>query len=134
MSTYEKYLIGTQKELYEEDEYLSDMLETAFDFIDSLDFDQLSDEQIDLLENFLDMSDSDEELSERKKERVVRGGKRVKKLKCPSGKKAVGGRCVRMSASEKRTRSKAAKKGARKAKSKRASTERKRKKSLKKRT
>lgn len=133
MNIYEKYLTGMQEKLYEEDEYLSDILETAFDFIDTLDFDDLSDEQMELLENFLEMCDSDEELSEVRKERVVRGGKKVKKVVCPAGKKAVNGKCVRMSASEKRTRSKSAKKGAKKARSKRASTSRKRAKSMRKR-
>lgn len=133
MNIYEKYLTGTQEKLYEEDEYLSDMLETAFDFIDTLNFDDLTDDQMELLENFLEMCDSDESINEVRKERVVRGGKKVKKVVCPSGKKAVNGKCVRMSSSEKRTRSKASKKGAKKSKSKRAATSRKRAKSMRKR-
>lgn len=134
MNIYEKYLTGTQPdELNETDEYLSDLMEMVFEFIDTIDMDNLSEEQDELLEQILDMYDSDEELSEVKKERVVRAGKRVRKVTCPEGKKAVNGKCVRMSASEKRTRSKSAKKGARKAKSKRAATTRKRAKSMKKR-
>jgi len=130
---YEKYLLSSDQ-INETDEYLSDMLETAFDFIDTLDFDDLSDEQVELLENFLDMCGSEEEISEVRKERVVRGGKRTRKVKCKSGYKAVGGRCVRMSSSERRTRSKAAKRGARKKKGQKKSIERKRKRSIRKRT
>ena len=42
--------------------------------------------------------------------KVIRGGKLQRKLICPPGMKAVGGKCVRMSGSEKIKRSKAAKK------------------------
>lgn len=135
MDIFEKYL---KEETDNSDEYLSDLMELVFEFIDSIDDRQITEEQQDMLEEILEMYDSDEddeEVSEQRarKEKVVRGGKRKRKLKCPAGKKAVGGRCVRMSAAEKRTRSKAAKRGARKRRSKKASTEMKRKRSLKKR-
>jgi len=80
-----------------------------------------------------EMYEEEDQLSEKTKERVVRGGKKTRKLKCKSGYKAVGNKCVKMSSSEKHTRSKAAKKGARKSKSKKASTQRKRAKSMRKR-
>jgi len=130
----EKYLLsGSNNELNEIDEYLSDLMEMVFKFIDSLDLDNLSEEQDELLEEILEMYEEEDQLSEKTKERVVRGGKKTRKLKCKSGYKAVGNKCVKMSSSEKHTRSKAAKKGARKSKSKKASTQRKRAKSMRKR-
>ena len=133
MNIWEKYILSDNDEISESDEFVSDLMESVFDFIDSLDFDNLSEDQVELLDNVLEMYNEEDELSEKAKERVVRGGKRVKKLKCKEGYKAVGNRCVKMSSSEKRTRSKAAKKGSRKAKSKRVSTQRKRAKSMRKR-
>ena len=53
---------------------------------------------------------------ERKIRKVVRKGKVVRKLVCPPGKKAQGGKCVRMSPAEKRARKIAQKRGARKRK------------------
>lgn len=139
MDIFEKYL--NEAESDGSDEYLSDLMELVFEFIDMVDDRQLTEDQQEMLEEILDMYDGDEpdeeeEMSEQRarKERVVRGGKRKRKLKCPEGKKAVGGRCVRMSASERRVRSKAAKRGAKKRRSKKASTEMKRKRSIKKRT
>lgn len=75
-----------------------------------------------------------EELSERAKTRVVRGGRVTKKLICPKGYKAQDGRCVRQLARETIRRRKAAKKAARKGRSKRAQAVRKRARSIKKRT
>ncbi|MHA1766135.1 MAG: hypothetical protein ACTSVK_07720, partial [Promethearchaeota archaeon] len=74
------------------------------------------------------------ELGERVKTRVVRGGKVVKKLKCPPGYKSEKGKCVKMQAKETMRRKKAAKKAARTGKSKRAQASRKRARSVKKRT
>ena len=68
--------------------------------------------------------------------RVVRGGKVLKKLVCPIGMKAVGGKCVRMGSSEIVKRKKSTKKVQQKLKhdnSKQAKMERKRAKSIKKR-
>lgn len=135
MKLHEKYLLhGQQDQLNEEDEYLSDLMESVFNFIDSIDIDNLTEEQEEMLEEILEMYEADDEVNEARKKTVVRGGKRTRKVTCPQGKKAVNGKCVRMSASEKRTRSKAAKKGARKKKGQKASIERKRKKSMRKRT
>lgn len=67
---------------------------------------------------------------------VVRGGKVIRKLICPAGTKAVGGKCVFMKGSERLKRSKASKKAQRKlAKdpTKKIKMEKKRAKSLKKR-
>ena len=128
---YEKYL----EEEPNSDEYMSDLMETVFELIDSLDMEELSDEQQDLVDEILEFydEDSEEELDEKRKERVVRGGKRTKKLKCKKGYKAVNGKCVRMSSSERRVRSKAAKKASRKRRSKTSSITRKRKRSMRKR-
>lgn len=134
MSIYEKYLLSSPESINEEDEYLSDLMESVFNFLETLDFDNLTEDQEEMLDEILEMYEADDEVNEVRKEKVVRGGKRTRKLKCPSGKKAVGGKCVRMSQSEKRTRSKAAKKAARKKKGQKASIERKRKKSMRKRT
>jgi len=68
--------------------------------------------------------------------KVIRGGKAVRKLICPANMKAVGGKCVRMSAAEVLKRSKAAKKAQKKIQadpSKKAKLEKKKAKSLKKR-
>lgn len=133
MDIYEKYLLSSPESINEEDEYLSDLMESVFNFLDTIDIDNLTEEQEEMLEEILEMYDADEEINEVKKTRVVRGGKRVRKVTCPQGKKAVNGKCVRMSSSEKRTRSKAAKRGARKKKTQKAAIERKRKKSMRKR-
>jgi hypothetical protein len=60
---------------------------------------------------------------------VVRGGKKIKKRVCRPGFKNVNGKCVKMSSSEKITRSRAQKRGAKKRKTKITATNRKRKKS-----
>ena len=70
---------------------------------------------------------------EAQRKRVVRGGKVQTKSVCPSGFKAVDGKCVRMSPDELRARSKASKKTARKLKSKRGQIARKKAKSDKRR-
>lgn len=64
--------------------------------------------------------------------KVVRNKKVKRKKECGKGKKAVGGKCVKMSSTEKRKRSKGAKKGSKKRSSK-TSSSRKRKKSISKR-
>ena len=133
MKIFEKYLLSGGEQFGETDDYVSDLMEQVFSLIDTFDFDELSEEQIEMLDDILEMYDEDEEISEVKRERVVRGGKRVRKIKCPEGKKASGGRCVRMTAKEKRVRSKAAKRGARKKKGKQASIQRKRARSVRKR-
>lgn len=134
MSIWEKYLLSGDNEINETDEYVSDLMESVFNFIDSLDFDDLSEEQIEIIDEILDMYNEEDEISERKKERVVRAGKKVKKLKCPEGKKAVGNRCVRITSKEKRVRSKAAKRSSRKKKGKQSQIQRKRARSMKKRS
>lgn len=48
--------------------------------------------------------------------KVIRGGKVRRKLFCPKGFKAVGGKCVKMSPSEMRKRKKATKRAAKKKK------------------
>lgn len=64
---------------------------------------------------------------------VVRDKKRVKKLDCKPGYKAVDGRCIKMSGAEKLSRQKAGKKSAKKRKSKQSSITKKTNKSLAKR-
>lgn len=132
MAIYDKYL--TESEHDNSDEHTSELMEVVFELIDSLDMDQLTEDQQDMVDEILEMYDEDpEELDEKKKERVVRGGKRTRKLKCKSGYKAVNGKCVKMSSSERRVRSKAAKKAARKRKGKTSSITRKRKRSIRRR-
>lgn len=142
MDIYRKYL-NKKNMITEADEYWSDLMSYVFEFIDTLDIDNLTEEQDELLEEILtmysseddemDVLDDSEDLSEVKKKLVVRAGKRMRKIDCPEGKKAVNGKCVRITASEKRVRSKSAKKSARKRKGKQAAISRKRAKSLKKR-
>lgn len=71
-------------------------------------------------------------ISEVQRKKVVRGGKIVKKVVCPDGKKNVGGKCVRMRNVEKLKRSKTAKKAAKKKKGKLGAIQRKRERSMKK--
>ena len=139
-SRLSKYLYEQDEEV-DIDEYLSDLTEAIFDLIDTLDDDQLNDEQKDIISDIMELTDDDdgeyideESMDEARKEKVVRGGKKTKRLKRKKGYKIVDGRYVKMSASEKRSRSKAAKKGARKRKSQRSSITRKRKKSMKRRS
>lgn len=68
-----------------------------------------------------------------KKVKVFRAGKKVTKLACPAGFKVDGTKCVKMSAQELRTRSKAAIKSARKRRGKNAQAARKRAKTMAKR-
>lgn len=133
MNNFEKYLLS-DKNLNEIDEHFSDLMELVFEFINNLDIENLDENQSELLDEILEMYE-DDELSEvaGKKKKVVRGGKRTKKISCPKGYKAVGGKCVKMSSSEKKTRERAAKKSAKKKKGKGASIERKRKRSMRKR-
>jgi len=64
----------------------------------------------------------------------VRAGKRqrIRRLDCPPGKKAVGGKCVKISGKEHRLRSKASKRTSKTLKSNRKSMNRKRARSMKK--
>jgi len=55
---------------------------------------------------------------QRKIKWVVRHGKKVKKIQCPSGYKVVNGQCKKMTGSELLKRKRAAKKAARKRRSK----------------
>ena len=71
-------------------------------------------------------------ITEVKRKKVVRGGKIMKKVVCPDGKKNVGGKCVRMRNVEKLKRSKTAKKAAKKKKGKLAAIQRKRARSMRK--
>lgn len=71
-------------------------------------------------------------ITEVQRKKVVRGGKIVKKIVCPEGKKNVGGKCVRMRNIEKLKRSKTAKKAAKKKKGKLGAIQRKRARSMKK--
>jgi len=63
-------------------------------------------------------------LNESRFKKVVRDGKIVKKLKCKDGYKAQDGKCVKISATESRTRAKAAKKAARSRKGKKTQSNR----------
>lgn len=128
------YIKEPKEQLQEEDEFLSDLFESVFLFLEDVDIDNLDESQFEKLSEILEMLDSDtEQLEEVKRERVVRGGKRIRKVKCKQGYKAVNGKCVRMSASERRVRSRAAKRSAKKKKTKKSQIERKRQKSLKRR-
>lgn len=124
------------EEVLETEEYFDELNKKIFDFIDSLDIDELEEDQAELLDDLMEFISEeefeDQELDEIAKKRVVRGGKIIRKIPPKKGYKVVNGRYVKMSASEKRVRSKAAKRGARKSRSKKASTIRKRKKSMKK--
>jgi hypothetical protein len=136
MKLYEKYL--NEQDNVEIDEYLSDLEEAVFDLINSLDEDQFNEDQQDIIDDILELTEDDseyidEEINEVQRERVVRGGKKVRKLKRKPGYKVKNGRYVKISSSEKRKRSRGAKKGARKRKSQKSSIERKRKRSMKKR-
>jgi ribosomal protein L16 Arg81 hydroxylase len=120
---------------YIEDEYYEDdeLIESFLNFISLLDLDSLNEQQLETLDNVLDILEEDDILTERF-ERVVRGGKKVKRRVCRSGYKAKDGKCVTMKSSEKRRRSKGAKRGSRKKRSQKSSIERSRKRSLKRRT
>lgn len=129
----------------QEDEYLSNILESFFAFIDNyIDMDKLDENGFCLLQHILEMTENDwnkdEEIEEEvneargKKKKVVRGGKRTKKVQCRSGYKSVNGKCVRMSQSERRTRSKAQRKGAKKRRQGQSSSIQKRKRSMRKRS
>ena len=71
-------------------------------------------------------------VNEVQKKKVVRGGKIVRKVVCPEGKKNVNGKCVRMRNIERIKRSKTAKKSAKKKVGKMGAILRKREKSRKK--
>jgi hypothetical protein len=136
MKLYEKYL--NEQDNVEIDEYLSDLEEAVFDLINSLDEDQFNEDQQDIIDDILELTEDDseyidEEINEVQRERVVRSGKKIRRLKRKPGYKVKNGRYVKISSSEKRARSKAAKKGARKRKPQRSSIQRKRKKSLRRR-
>jgi hypothetical protein len=82
------------EEYLDDEEYLEELNELLFDFIDSLDFETLSEDQADKLDDLLefitdneieDDEDSEEELEEAIKKRVVRKGKIIRKLICKPG-------------------------------------------------
>lgn len=134
------------EEVLSEEEYLEELNELIFDFIDSLDLESLSDDQAEKLDDLLEfITDMDveyedeedidenlteEELQELAKKRVVRGGKIVRRIFCKPGFKAMGNKCIRMAAKERRVRKKGAKRSARKRKSKSATIQRHRARSM----
>jgi len=129
------------EEYLDEEEYLEELNELLFDFIDSLDLETLSEEQAERLDDLLefitemdieyeDDDSEEEEIDEALKKRVVRKGKIVRKLICKKGFKAMGGKCVKMAASERRIRKKMAKRGAKKRRSKKSAMLRHRAKSM----
>lgn len=134
------------EEVLSEDEYLEELNDLLFDFIDSLDLESLSEDQAEKLDDLLEfITDMDieyedeedidenlteEELNELAKRRVVRGGKIIRRIFCKPGYKPMNNRCVRMAAAERRVRKKAAKKSARKRRSKTASINRHRARSM----
>lgn len=133
------------EEFLTEEEYLEELNELIFEFVDSLDLESLSEEQAEHLDELLsfitDMDieyedeeeedDLDEELlSELVKKRVVRKGKIIRRVFCKPGFKAMGNRCIKMTAKERRVRKKAAKRTARKVKAKKATVQRHRAKSM----
>ncbi|MDY0215178.1 MAG: hypothetical protein RBS24_06695 [Bacilli bacterium] len=137
------------EEYLSEEEYLEELNELIFDFIDSLDLEELSEDQAEKLDDLLtfitdmdieyedgeeeDLEEdlTEEELNELKKKRVVRGGKIIRRVFCKPGFKAMGGtRCVKMAAKERRVRKKAAKRSARKRKAKSATIQRHRTRSM----
>lgn len=60
--------------------------------------------------------EEEKEIVEAERRVVIRGGKKIKKLICPDGFKALQGRCVKMDPTEIITRKRSQKKGARKRK------------------
>ena len=74
-----------------------------------------------------------EEIDEARKKRVIIKGKSIKKLFCPKGQKAKGGRCVPMKGKEKASRKRGSIRGKTKRKSQMAKINRKRKRSMKRR-
>lgn len=124
----------------EKDEYLSDILELVFEFIDnSVDIDQLDEENFELLQEILECCNDERETDEidearkGKRKKVVRAGKRKRKITCDPGYKAVDGKCVRMSQSERKTREKAQRKAGKKRKQTSRQAAQKRKRSMRKR-
>jgi len=97
-----------------------DLLKPQKIFCSLIDYDALTEEQIDAaieLEDMIENIDGDtveEGLENEMFKTVIRGGKKVKKLVCRKGFKAQHGKCVKMSAAEKIARAKAAKKAAKK--------------------
>ena len=132
----EKYKINKMYSV-NEDESRS-LTESVMEFLDTLDFDGLNKDQISLIDEIFFLTESDNgddivDLNEQQRKMVVRAGKKIRKLECPEGKKAVDGKCVKMTAAEKRMRVKGAKMAAKKRRSKKTEITRKRLKSLAKR-
>ena len=131
---FEKYLLGNQANVTEEDEFFGDLIELIMEFIDTIDIESLNEDQEDILDEILEML-GEEEVEEQagKIKTVVRGGKRVRRRFCRPGYRLLKGRCVRMGAAEKRVRARAQKRGARKRKARKATIARKRRRSIRKR-
>ncbi len=114
-------------------------VDIVMEFVDTIDMDGLSEQQIKMIDEMLfiteadDGSDAVDLIDEQQRKMVVRAGKRIRKMECPEGMKAVGGKCERMTSAEKRMRTKGAKMAAKKRKSQKAAIQRKRQKSLAKR-
>lgn len=127
----ESKLISTKKD--------RNFIDVVMELVDSIDMDNLNEDQIKLIDEMLFITEADngsdcvDILDEQQKKMVVRAGKRMRKMECPEGMKAVDGKCVRMSSAEKRVRAKGAKMAAKKRKSQKAAIQRKRQKSLAKR-
>lgn len=108
-----------------------DLTENLIEFLSMIDLDSLNEQQNEKINEIINLMQEDEFLNERT-QRVVRSGKKTRKVVCKKGYKAQDGKCVKMTSKERKTRSKAAKRSSR-TKTNKSSTERKRQKSLRKR-
>lgn len=108
------------------------LIESLMDFIAMLDLDDLSECQIEKLDEAMELIMEDEFLSEQvgRVKRVVRQGKKIRRKFCKTGYKLQNGKCVKMSQQEKRKRSKSARRSAKKKRGQKASIQRKRSRSI----
>jgi hypothetical protein len=117
-------------------DYNEKIFENMLEFIADLDPEALSDDQLEkilgIIED-LEISDEEDEVSEVRRKRVIRGGKKRRKVICRPGYRAVDGRCVRMKSAEKLKRKKGAIRAARKRKTKKTQIKRSRKISMRRR-
>ncbi len=125
-----------------EEDYIDELHELIFNILESLNYEELTEEQQEEVDNLIELIDDDyyeqwyeddDELEESRMQRVVRGGQVKRRLKPRKGYRVKDGKYVKVGAGEKRARRRGAKRAARKRKTKKGAIQRSRKKSMRRR-
>lgn len=131
MSNIKEALTRTEIETETWDEYVYSLHELLFEFLNVLDYEELSEDQKEIVDLLVEYFDDDyyyqleETLDESRYERIVRGGKVKRRLRPKKGYKVVNNKYIKMSEKERKARRRSARKAAKKRRTQRTQIKRK---------